>query len=54
VTTDAPIIEELAEEPCIDATGLVEEEIEIELDDEPYQEVIILDLRACADPSWLG
>jgi hypothetical protein len=50
--TDAPIIEEVIEDPCVDATELVEEEID--LDDEPYQEIIILDLAACADDLWLN
>lgn len=50
--TETVATEELVEEPCIDATDLVESEMD--LDDEPYDEVIILDLRSVADDLWLN
>jgi hypothetical protein len=47
--TDATIeIIEIPPEACIDATDLVESEIAIEDDDEIYEEIIVLDLRALA------
>lgn len=50
--TDATSEDAGVEEPCIDATDLVEDEIDLE--DEPYEEVIVLDLRAVADDLWLN
>ena len=44
--TDVTI--EIIEEPCIDADDLVESEIAIDEDDDIYEEIIILDLRALA------
>jgi hypothetical protein len=44
--TDVTI--EIIEEPCIDATDLVESETAVDDDDDIYEEIIVLDLRALA------
>jgi hypothetical protein len=48
-----PIIEEVIEEPIVDATDLVVDEVVVE-DDDVYEELIILDLRhASRQDAWL-